>query len=290
MRAHRTFLSALMIVPLIVPSFAACGANRESQFVALSATASHSASEPTKPSAVASALSAAGKAGEATAMERLIIRTAELRLRVVDVDAVEASLKGKVGELGGYVLSAQKSGSGDAATLQVSFRVPAERFEEALTAVQAMAKWLDSKSVTGQDVTEEYVDLDAQVRNLETTRARLLTFMEKAFKVEDALSVQRALTDIQGQIERIAGRIKYLRQNAALSTINVYVYPERKTPLVSTEGWRPGETGRVAIRGLVEFAQLLGNTTIVLGVWSPVWVPVVALVWWVRKRRKTKGK
>jgi hypothetical protein len=231
-------------------------------------------------------LAVADKAGEAPRAERLIIRSAELRMRVENVDAAESGLKSNVDKLGGYVLSARKTGSGDTASLQVTFRVPAERFEDALDATQALAKVVDAKNVTGQDVTEEYVDLDAQLRNLEATRARLLTFLDKAVKVDDALAVQRALTDIQGQIERIAGRIKYLRQSAALSTIEVYLFPETKTPVLSSEGWHPGETGRVAMRGLVEFAKFLANALIVLAIWTPVWGPILLLVWWMKRRRK----
>jgi hypothetical protein len=243
-----------------------------------------------QPGAVAAdnPLAVAGKPGEAARMGRLIIRTAELRVRVENVDVAEATLKAKVDALGGYVLSARKTGSGDSASSQLTFRVPAEKFEDALAAAQALAKHVDAQAIDGQDVTEEYVDLEAQLRNLEATRTRLLSFLDKAVKVDDALAVQRALTDIQGQIERIAGRIKYLRQSAALSTINVYLFPESKTPMVSSEGWHPGETGRIAIRALVEFAQLLGNALIVIGIWAPVWAPILLVIWWVRRRRARK--
>lgn len=235
-------------------------------------------------------LAVADKTGEAARVERLIIRTAELRMRVENVDAAESGLKANVDKLGGYVLSADKTGTGESASVRITFRVPAERFEDALAATQALAKVVDAKKETGQDVTEEYVDLDAQLRNLEATRARLLTFLDKAVKVDDALAVQAALTNIQGQIERIAGRIKYLRQSAALSTVDVYLFPESKTPVLSSEGWHPGETGRIAMRGLVEFAKFLGNALIILGIWAPVWVPILLLVWWVKRRRKRAPK
>jgi hypothetical protein len=249
---------------------------------------------PARPAVVPPAAAAAATPLSATGSTRpesgrLIIRTAEIRMRVASLDAAEAGLKAKVAELGGYILSAQRSGVDDTAVMQVTFRVPAESFDQALATVQALAKVVITKDLKGQDVTEEYVDLDAQLRNLEATRSRLLSFLDKAVKVDDALAVQRALTDIQGQIERIAGRIKYLRQSAALSTITVHLFPETSTRVVSAEGWRPGETGRVAIRALIGFGQSLADIVIVLGVWSPVWVPIVVLVWWARKRRRAKA-
>jgi hypothetical protein len=137
-------------------------------------------------------------------------------------------------------------------------------------------------------VTEEYVDLDAQLRNLEATRNRLLGFLEKAVKVEDALEVNRALTDIQGQIERIQGRMKYLKQSAALSTVTVTFYPESKTPVVEEGAWRPAEVARRALRALLGFFKFLANLAIVLAIFAPVWLPLYLLLRWWRKRRRAQ--
>jgi hypothetical protein len=287
MRSLRVSLSGLLLFSLVSPAVASCLSRRASRALPAAEAPAAVAARPAVVPQAGTPLSAAGSARPES--ERLIIRTAELRMRVADIDAAEAGLKAKVSELGGYVLSAQRSGADDTAVMQVTFRVPAEKFDEALVAVQALAKVVITKDLKGQDVTEEYVDLDAQLRNLEATRARLLSFLDKAVKVDDALAVQRALTDIQGQIERIAGRIKYLRQSAALSTITVHLVPVTSTRVVSAEGWRPGETGRMAIRGLIGFAQSLADIAIVVGVWAPVWAPVGVLVWWARKRRRAKA-
>ncbi len=290
MKSLRASLSVWMLLSLLSPVLGSCLGREAPRAAAVSRPAAIPARPAVLPPAgVASPtpLSAAGSARPEN--ERLIIRSGEIHIRVPDLDSAEASLKAAVAELGGYILSAQRSGVDDAAVMQVTFRVPAERFDEALAAVQALAKVVVTKELKGEDVTEEYVDLDAQLRNLEATRSRLLSFLDKAMKVDDALAVQRALTDIQGQIERIAGRIKYLRQSAAMSTITVHLFPETSTKVVSAEGWRPGETGRMAIRGLIGFAQSLADIAIVLGVWSPVWAPLVVLIWWARKRRRAKA-
>jgi len=226
----------------------------------------------------------------APAIQRLIVRTAEFRVLVESVEGVEPKLQKKVEELGGFIVRAEKSGTGDSATLAFTFRVPAEKFDAALMTVESLAKRVDYRKVSGEDVTEEYVDLEAQLHNLEATRNRLLGFMEKAQKVEDALEVNRALTDIQGQIERIQGRMKYLRQSAALSTVSVSFYPESKTPVVEEGGWRPGEVARRALRALLSFFKFLANLAIVLAIFAPVWLPLYLLLRWWRRRRESNKK
>jgi hypothetical protein len=249
-------------------------------------------------SGTTSAKDEADKPGDATAgapggpaIQRLIVRTAEFRVLVERVEGVEPKLQKRVEELGGFIVKAEKSGTGDSATLSFTFRVPADKFDAALSSVEALAKRVDFRRVGGEDVTEEYVDLEAQLRNLEATRSRLLGFLEKAVKVEDALEVNRALTDIQGQIERIQGRMKYLKQSAALSTVSVSFYPESKTPVVEEGGWRPGEVARRALRALLGFFKFLVNLAIVLAVFSPVWLPLYLLLRsWRRRRRERKQR
>jgi hypothetical protein len=229
-----------------------------------------------------------GALAGAPAIERLIVKTAEFRILVETVEGVEPKLQRKVEELGGFIVRAEKTGSGDEASLSFTFRVPAEKFDEAVAAVEALAKRVDYRKIGGEDVTEEYVDLDAQLRNLEATRNRLLGFLEKAVKVEDALEVNRALTDIQGQIERIQGRMKYLKQSAALSTVTVTFYPESKTPVVEEGAWRPAEVARRALRALLGFFKFLANLAIVLAIFAPVWLPLYLLLRWWRKRRRAR--
>ena len=249
--------------------------------------------------AVAPALPAAKEASDKTtdltsplaggpAIQRLIVKTAEFRILVERVEGVEPKLQRKVEELGGFIVKAEKAGTGDSATLSFTFRVPADKFDAALAGVESLAKRVDYRKVSGEDVTEEFVDLDAQLKNLEATRNRLVGFLEKAQKVEDALDVNRALTDIQGQIERIQGRMKYLRQSAALSTVSVDFYPESRTPVVEEGGWRPAEVARRALRALLAFFKFLANLAIVVAVFAPVWLPLYLLLRWWRKRRRAK--
>lgn len=150
--------------------------------------------------------------------------------------------------------------------------MPAERFETTLNQLEALAVRVLSRSVSGSDVTEEFVDLEARLRNLEATRDRLLDMLNKATRVQDALDVNLALSDVQGQIEQIQGRMRFLSESAAMSTINVSLKPVPVTPVLAEDGWQPIQVARAALRDLLGFGQSLGNALIVLVVWSPVWV------------------
>ena len=208
-----------------------------------------------------------------------------LSLQVDSAREAEASVRAIVARLGGYVVKVQTSGSDEDLSSTITFRVPAARFDEALAGVQGLAKKVFSRTVTGDDVTEEFVDLDSRLKNLEATRDRLQAFLDKAENVDEALKVNQSLSEIQGQIEQIKGRQQFLKQSASLSTITVSLAPvPPPAPIVAEDSWQPLGVAREALRGLVSFGQALASLAIVLLVWSPVWAPLALAGWWLRRR------
>lgn len=218
--------------------------------------------------------------------ERLVIKTADLALQVESARDAEARLRALVSQLGGYVVKVETTGADADMTARVTFRVPAARFDDALAGAQGLATKLLSRTVSGDDVTEEFVDLSSRLRNLEATRDRLLTFLEKAENVEDALKVNESLTQIQGEIEQLKGRQQFLQQSAALSTITVFLSPVPVTAILTEEGWQPATVARRALRNLVEFGQGLAELVIVLVIWAPVWLPLLLAGWWLLRRAR----
>jgi hypothetical protein len=224
-------------------------------------------------------------------IDRLVIKTADISLQVENVREAEAAVRARVQALGGYVVKAANSGSDEAMTAQITFRVPAQRFDEALSGVQGLAKKVLGRTVSGDDVTEEFVDLQSRLRNLEATRARLATFLDKAATVEEALKVNESLSQIQGEIEQVKGRTQYLKQSAALSTVTVSLSPvPAVAPIVEEGGWQPLAVARDALRELIGLGQGLANVAIVLPVWTPLWLPLALLGLWVRRRMLLRHK
>ncbi len=184
---------------------------------------------------------------------RLVIKSADISLQVETVRDAEVAVRAKVNELGGYIVRVETNGTDQSLTSHITFRVPAERFDDALTGLQGLAQKVLSRTVSGDDVTEEFVDLESRLRNLEATRDRLQAFLDKAATVEEALKVNNSLSQIQGEIEQLKGRSQFLKQSAALSTITVYLTPVPITPLVAEELVAAGQGGA---RG-VEWADRL---------------------------------
>jgi hypothetical protein len=206
--------------------------------------------------------------------ERLVIKNAEMDLLVVDTDAALDQVLGVVSDVEGYVLNMVTWQEGDAKLAKVTMRMPAERYEEALRRLRRIGE-VQKESSSGEDVTDQYVDLQSQERNLEATAERLRSFLDKATTVEEALQVNAKLKEIEAEIEQVKGRLSYLSDRAAYSTISVYLHPQRPTPTPTYTPtptptptvmvWNPGRTAAQAggvlagiVKGLVEAGIWLG--------------------------------
>jgi len=223
----------------------------------------------------------------------MVIMNASLVVEVASVDQAEAQLRNSVNRLGGYTLYARATGEGENKTSYVTFRVPVEHFDRFLTDVEGIAERVIRREVRGEDVTEEYVDLEARLRNLEASRDRIAALLARANTVEETLRINQALTEIQGQIEHLQGRMRYLEQNAAYSTIDIELRPLPPAPEPSQTIWPTWEPGKVwseQLALLATFGYTLLNALIVIVVWTPVWIiPAFLVVWlwrhWQRGRQ-----
>lgn len=228
---------------------------------------------------------------EATATtDRLIIKNGSLSLVVKDVrDSVSAIIKYAESK-GGFVVNSNISKQGLAPYGEVTVRVPATEFDKGLGEVKQMGE-VKSEQVNGQDVTEEYVDLQARIKNLRASESQFLQIMNRAVKIEDVLAVQRELTNIRAQIESLQGRIKYLEQSAEMSALTVYLSTDPNVlPALDQENkWKPWAEVKAAARSLVEVGKVLVGIIIWLVIYLPVWLLIVLCVWLGRRwwRRKS---
>lgn len=157
---------------------------------------------------------------------RMVIKTATLSVRVKDVASAFSRATQLAETRGGFVLSStQETSGGDRADLTI--RVPPEGFLGLLASLESLGT-VEHKSIAGEDVTEEYYDLDAQLGNLTQVRGRLLELLQRAAKVSDAVEVERELERVGGELNRIEGRMRYLRTMVGLSTIDLSLYSEER--------------------------------------------------------------
>src|SRR5262249_10289424 len=118
-------------------------------------------------------------------------------------------------------------------TLQV--RIPAAQFSAAMEEIRAVGARVIQEKETGQDVTEEYIDLEARIKNQKALEAQILEIMKRAGKIEDALYVQKDLDNVRTEIEKLEGPKRFLDSQTSLSTINVIL--QTPTTFVNTTGF-----------------------------------------------------
>lgn len=191
--------------------------------------------------------------------ERLVIQNVDMSIVVTDVIGRVKAIEKMAQDMGGYVVTSnvyQNIVNGvKVPEAQVMIRVPAARLSEALEKIKADVVEVTSENQNGQDVTAEYVDLQARLKNLEAAEAQLVKIMEKAEKTEDVLSVFNQLTSIREQIEVVKGQIKYYEESAALSAISVHIVAEASVQPIEVGGWKIGGWAKEAIQDLIFYLQ-----------------------------------
>jgi hypothetical protein len=142
---------------------------------------------------------------------------------------------------GGFVVTSESRqqggvrGSKGYEVFTVEIRVPAAQFDAALSEIRAAAGSVIGQKITGKDVTEEYIDLEARLRTQRALEAQLMEIMKRAQEVEDAITVQRELTNVRTEMERLEGRRRFLENQSSLSTVSVTIQPP--APLIGTTGF-----------------------------------------------------
>ena len=221
---------------------------------------------------------------------RMIIKNADMRLMVEDTDVAIDRTTQLVGDLGGYIVSSRTWVQAyyefnlKYATLTIG--LPVEQFERGLTRLRALSVQVLDETASGEDVTDQYVDLESQLTNLESTRERIKSFLADAKTVDEALRINQQLSEIERQIEQIKGQINYLHDRSAFSTITINLEPKlpelisTPTPTPAPIPWKPGETFTdakktvtLAYQGIVDF--LIWFFVVVI----PILLPFVLVIW-----------
>ncbi len=226
-------------------------------------------------------------------MERMIIRTANLTVIVQDAAETLDTLTELARGYNGYVADSNRWYSNEQLYANVTLRVPAESLDAFLADVQDLAIRVDSESVSGDDVTEEYADIAARLTNLEATEVELRQLLtevrENRGKADEILAVHRELTNIRGQIEQLKGRQQYLERMTALSTVEIQVRPEAAPRAVVRESWNPLVTVSDAAHTLLEAGKGFLSVAIYAVVLSPLLLIPAGGLWllaYVVRRRK----
>ncbi len=234
---------------------------------------------------------------EAGQQDRKIIYTADMRVEVRDYQESLGTFQDSISDYGGYMVESamyEETENGTASGY-VTARIPQEHFNAFIEVVEDGSDRVLESNVSGQDVTEEYVDLESRLASKEVVEERLLSFMEQAEETEDLLAISDDLANVQEEIEEITGRMNYLQDKTDLATVTIHI--EEKDVRISGVGeedlntWeKTQEQFMKSINFLISafsglFVFLVGNLPLIL------LLGVIGLIvfWVIRKQMNRKA-
>ncbi|CAH0165894.1 MULTISPECIES: DUF4349 domain-containing protein [Bacillaceae] len=160
--------------------------------------------------------------------ERKVIHQAQLELKVKNLEKAQMKIENKVAEYGGYVVESNVYREDEELVEgTITVRVPEAHFQDFLADSEGEASEVVGRNVTGQDVTEQYVDLKARLKSKRAVEERLLAFMKDAEKTEDLLKISSDLAVVQEEIEQLTGQMKYLENQTSYSTVTITLSQDR---------------------------------------------------------------
>jgi len=229
---------------------------------------------------------------------RMIITTVNMSMLVEDTEGTLLALQQLVSSHKGYIADSRKWYVGEQPYATITVRIPAGSLDAAMGQIRALAIRVESENISGQDVTEEYTDLQARLRNMEATEKELLALLtevrENQGKAEDVLAVYRELTSIRGEIESLKGRQQYLERMTDLATIQIEIRPKAApASVIEPAAWNPLVTVNRALKALVVVARELAKFVIYVIILSPLVIVPALVIWllvrWLQRRKGRKN-
>ena len=226
--------------------------------------------------------------GDSPALSRKIIYDAQVDLVVENVDPIAKKVTALVQEARGYIAEQNTTGSpGSQRSMHWRIRVPVDQFESFVRVVVALGE-LERNSRTSQDVTEQYYDIEARIKNKKVEEQTLNKILEeRSGKLEDVLKVEVELSRVRGEIEQLEGKIRVLENLSSLATLTLNVREREKfAPPAPVAADFPTQIARTWESSLLDLVNL-GKSVVLWAVDWAIWLPLLlvgAIVAWVLLR------
>jgi hypothetical protein len=229
------------------------------------------------------------------AIDKKIIKNGYLTVNVKNADEASGKITQIAKDNGGDVFSSNffeikkdvKSGN-------ITVKVPVANFENTYNEIKKVATLVVQESTSGQDVTEEYADLQSQLKNKQAEEQQFVQILGQAQKIQDILDVTQQLSRVRGEIEQLQGRIKFLHSQTDLASISVSITEDAN--ITVTNSWRPWQVFKDSVNRLIKEGQVFINSVIFLIVVALPIILIYLLLLYIlyiigRKiYRKIKGK
>jgi uncharacterized coiled-coil protein SlyX len=221
--------------------------------------------------------------------DRIVVKNSNLSLLVEDVNDIGNKIISYADNIGGYMVSASYNRPNESPFSTITVRVPSDNLDESLNFFRSSSIKVISENLVGRDVTDQYVDIEARISTLEKTKAKFESILDSAVEVQDILAVQREIINTQRQIDSLVGQRQSIEQNANLTKVTIFLSTdELALPYTPDEAFRPNVVFKQAVRSLFSSARSGANGLIWFGVYSVIWVPVLVILYIVKKRVKKK--
>lgn len=218
---------------------------------------------------------------------RMVIQNSNLSLLVNNVRESIDAIISATRQMGGYMVNSSLSSPGESPSGTITIRVPEKDLPKMLELLRDMSIKVVSENLTGQDVTDQYVDNEARLATLERTKTKFEDIFNRAVEISDITNLQREILNVQSQIDAVKGQQQYLQKNAEMARVTIYLSTdELALPYAPQDSWRPGVIYKHAVRSLVVHFRVLAEWFIWIGVYSVIWIPAAILLWYLKKRFK----
>ena len=245
---------------------------------ATAAPAASMAPAPAGEPAGGDAFSGSGQQGYVPAIPRddlKIVYTGSLQLVVDDLQAKLAQAQAAIEATGGYIGASQESNDGDKPVATITYRIPATRWEDAISSLRHLATKVVAEQTQASEVGGQLVDLDARIRNLQASEASLQEIAKGTGKVSDLLEVEAQLTDVRGQIEQLQGQQAQLTDQVAYGTLVTTFGLEIQQVQETAKGWDPAAEVDAATASLIGTGQTIASAAIWFAI---VWLPMILVL------------
>jgi len=215
-------------------------------------------------------------------VDRKLIRNGNLDFKTDDVKKTKTEIEKISKDLNGYISSESENNYGDRLQYNQVLRVPADQFDELIKRIEPFAIKVESKNINTQDVTEEFIDVEARLKTKKELETRYREILKQAKTVADIVSIESQIANVRSEIESMEGRLKYLKNQVAFSTLNVSYY--------ETIGTDFGFASKFLESIGDGWDNLLAFIIALINLW-PFVLGLFALVfWWWRRRSKKNAQ
>lgn len=221
--------------------------------------------------------------------DRKVVVNSNFSLLVKNVTETVEMIKQKTLQIAGYMVNTNISRSEYGENAVLTIRIPSERVDEMSKYLRTIAVKVVSENVDGRDITDQYIDIERRLGDLEAQRARMMAILDRATTVREMLDVQNAIDQIQNQIDSYKGQLQYMDGTTKTSKLTVYVSTdELGLPYTPQQTWRPQVIFKQAVRAMLATLQQVGTAAIWIAVYLPIIAGVLLIVVIIRKATRKK--